>query len=425
MNKCILLLTFAATCLQLTQAEKIESSPDSEVFFDSYLKAIRKDGRDPSVRSVFEEVRLAFEAKDQGLEHPLLTNRKDGVDVDMDLLYDYGHTVSMKLGNATDTVELIPSTQLEDLILLHPKCSGCWSQHGTRWTPEVHTPIGATQTQIDIDFMFYMHFYQAKLTGHYWMTNVCLDSDWRACAINMIVYAVEKAEPWFHLLSDGYLGLAPFSGEMKAKSDSHNNAIEQMHFHKMMSKKVFGVHTHMYNSTEDQSQIRFGGYNQDLIREGHDLIWFNTSNKNAWSIELNSASLHDELFEGKTMHAVIDPAYPYMAMPKNVFAKFTELMMQEFPNEPVTCKGSDWCYFFTPCEQVASFIPAMTFSVTNTDGDNVELIIPSKSFLYTDVDRKTNLTTCHVGVIAQKYTDKDVWVLGQAFMENFYTVFDG
>jgi hypothetical protein len=71
---------------------------------------MRKDGRDPSVRSVFEEVRLAFEAKDQGLEHPLLTNRKDGVDVDMDLLYDYGHTVSMKLGNATDTVELIPST---------------------------------------------------------------------------------------------------------------------------------------------------------------------------------------------------------------------------------------------------------------------------------------------------------------------------
>mgnify|MGYP001626815009 CR=1 FL=1 len=97
------------------------------------MKALRPDGRDPSVRSAFEEIRLAHEAKKQGLDHPLLTRRKDGVDVDMDMLQDYSHSVTVRLGKATDTMELIPSTSIEDLMLIHPKCRGCYSRHGTRW----------------------------------------------------------------------------------------------------------------------------------------------------------------------------------------------------------------------------------------------------------------------------------------------------
>ena len=59
-----------------------------------------------------------------------------------------------------------------------------------------------------------------------------------------------------------------------------------MEEHRMINKRVFGVHTHMFNSTEDPSQIRFGGYNSDLIKDGHDLIWFNTTNEKVWAVEL-------------------------------------------------------------------------------------------------------------------------------------------
>ncbi len=234
------------------------------------------------------------------------------------------------------------------------------------------------------------------------MTNVCLDGLLPVCATDLIVYAVEKATPWFNILADGYLGLAPtFKGRMNDTKHTRNNVLEQMHFHKMINHKVFGVHTHMFNSTEDPSQIRFGGYNKDLVREGHEFIYINTTSTHSWAIELTSAKLHHELTdEGEKQLAIIDPAYPYMAMPKTAFAKFSEVMKTEYPNEPITCETLDWCYFYTPCEDVSKLMSSLTFTVKNSAGEDVELKIPAKSFLYQDVDYKTKLSTCHVGIVA-------------------------
>lgn len=50
----------------------------------------------------------------------------------------------------------------------------------------------------------------------------------------------------------------------------------------MIEDKVFGVHTHMYNSTEDPSVIRFGGINEDMFLEGHELLWVETVYKGTW-----------------------------------------------------------------------------------------------------------------------------------------------
>mmetsp|Transcript_7365 Transcript_7365/g.10433 ORF Transcript_7365/g.10433 Transcript_7365/m.10433 type:complete len:135 (+) Transcript_7365:1177-1581(+) len=50
--------------------------------------------------------------------------------------------------------------------------------------------------------------------------------------------------------------------------------------------------------------------------------------------------------------------------------------------------------------------------------------VPPESFLYSDKDYKTKLEVCHIGIIGAKFNDMQFWVLGQAFMENFYTVFD-
>jgi len=55
---------------------------------------------------------------------------------------------------------------------------------------------------------------------------------------------------------------------------------------------------------------------------------------------------------------------------------------------------------------------------------DVTFSIPAKSFLFNDVDRKTKEKVCHVGVIKQKFNSKDGFILGSAFMENFYVVYD-
>ena len=60
-----------------------------------------------------------------------------------------------------------------------------------------------------------------------------------------------------------------------------------------------------------------------------------------------------------------------------------------------------------------------------TNSDTVTFEVPAKSFLFNDTDLRTKLKTCHLGVVRQRFSDLDHFVLGSAFMENFYVVFDG
>ena len=100
--------------------------------------------------------------------------------------------------------------------------------------------------------------------------------------------------------------------------------------------------------------------------------------------------------------------------------------MNAYPDEPVTCTSMDWCYFFTPCEDLREDMPDMKFSFkTNEEGGElVTYSIKPLSFLYSDVDYRTKIKTCHLGIIGQKWNDMEHWVLGGAFMENFYVTYD-
>ena len=120
----------------------------------------------------------------------MLTKHGENIDVQMDLLWDWNHVINLKLSNATDSIQLIPSTDMEDMILLHNECGGCWSMTGTKWTPDMQLPIGREMTKKAVDFMYMMHIYDAKVEGHFWMLNACFNTTQNACATNLIVYAI-------------------------------------------------------------------------------------------------------------------------------------------------------------------------------------------------------------------------------------------
>ena len=105
----------------------------------------------------------------------------------------------------------------------------------------------------------------------------------------------------------------------------------------------------MWNSTEDPSEIRFGGYNAELFAAGHDQLWINTTSNSSWTIEMADVSFHGSSL-WTDMPALVDPGYPFIAMPKSAFEAFKQDIMTAYPQEPVTCTSMDWCYFFTPCE---------------------------------------------------------------------------
>mmetsp|Transcript_1595 Transcript_1595/g.2355 ORF Transcript_1595/g.2355 Transcript_1595/m.2355 type:complete len:116 (-) Transcript_1595:1492-1839(-) len=84
-----------------------EANQTSTGYVDSHIEMLRKDGRDPDVRSVFEEMRLALdEAEERGeslddSEHPLLGARNEGVDISLNMVWDYNHVISLKLNDGS------------------------------------------------------------------------------------------------------------------------------------------------------------------------------------------------------------------------------------------------------------------------------------------------------------------------------------
>ena len=111
----------------------------------------------------------------------------------MNMLSDYNHYINLKLTHATDEVKLIPRTDMEDLILMHNLCDTCVSKNRTNWTPDVDIPLGMTMTTKALDITSGFRFYDTVVQGHYWMLNACLSSTMRACATNLIVYAIQVA----------------------------------------------------------------------------------------------------------------------------------------------------------------------------------------------------------------------------------------
>ena len=167
----------------------------------------------------------------------------------------------------------------------------------------------------------------------------------------------------------------------------------------MIKKKQFGVHTHMWNSTEDPSVIRFGDYNEELFKKGHKQMWMNTTSNMTWEVKFDSAGFHSDMIWNNT-HALIDPGYPFIGLPEVYFEQFKQDILTAYPDEPITCHKNDWCYFMNACDIIEKKMPdfRFTFPVNHYFGA-VTYRVPPKSFLYHDVDYRTNITMCHVGIV--------------------------
>ena len=110
----------------------------------------------------------------------------------------------------------------------------------------------------------------------------------------------------------------------------------------MIAKKQFGVHTRMRNSTYDSSQFRFGGYNEELFKKGHAQQWINTVSNDSWMIEIARAGLSSFIAYNSTIKALIDPGFPFIAMPLDDFEEFKNAISEDYP---VDCNSTDWCMF--------------------------------------------------------------------------------
>lgn len=313
-------------------------------------------------------------------------DRGTNIDVKMDMMYDLNHYIVLKTKDNSEGLYLIPSTGLSELVIMHESCDTCMSYHNAKWAPDWQDPVGGASiplTEKRFSYVNMLHVYDCKAKGHYWRMNACLDSKSEACATDLFFYGVHEADPAFHSLADGYFGLSPSKGIAGSKSMS---AFDQIFDRGMVKKKIIGVHTHLYNSTEAPSEMRFGGYNEELFKEGHEQVWLNTTNPTmSWVVKFDYAGFHSEsLWEGK--HALIDPGYPFIGMPFSYFKDFEADLALKYPEHPINCTREDWCQFDLPCSEVKDDMPDLTFSFPAEHHllDTVIYKVPAKSFLFDD-----------------------------------------
>ena len=160
------------------------------------------------------------------------------------------------------------------------------------------------------------------------------------CGMDFKMFAIE--EGIMYAESSGFLGLGLGEGYGGGKE---LNTLDQLVSHGLIEEKKFGVFTKMKNHTGMHSQIRFGGFNKDLIAANHTLQWMPTISSDSWKIKLHSIDFNSDSILQNSSYALINPGFPYISAPQAEFERLKTDM--KYAHAPLKCDKGDagLCYF--------------------------------------------------------------------------------
>ena len=145
----------------------------------------------------------------------------------------------------------------------------------------------------------------------------------------------------------------------------------------------------------------------------------NTTANDTWKLELQEVEYkQDQLLSTKTQ-ALINPGFPFIVAPLDQFKEIKKTLMKNHRKDGFTCTAYDWCYFETHCDKLV--IEPLVFKI-GSDTSATYYTIPSSSFLF--VDQDVGEEVCHLAIVTQRFKHMDFWILGGAFMNNFYVAYE-
>ncbi|KAH8383399.1 hypothetical protein KR009_008444 [Drosophila setifemur] len=167
----------------------------------------------------------------------------------------------------------------------------------------------------------------------------------------------------------------------------------------LIEKCVFSVHL---RNSEDKSaggEILFGGFDESLF-EGQ-LHFVPITRLNYWAIEMSYVSVGHKLIGGK-MNAILDTGTSLILMPQKIY----NIILKIIPSK------TEGGFFILSCEPET--LP------------DVELFIGGKPFLITPDDYLVEVDFRNRKVCTPAFAPikLDFWVLGDIFLERYYTVYD-
>ena len=202
---------------------------------------------------------------------------------------------------------------------------------------------------------------ETEIEGQRFEGKMCIMSDQAQCALDLKIFAIENTlKGLLYSESSGYLGLGLGEGYGGGKE---LNTLDQLYSQGLIGSKKFGVYTVMKNSTDSHSQIRFGGFNEDLLVDKHSLQWMPTTSTDSWKILIHSITFNTDDILQDSSTALINPGFPYIAAPFSEFKRFkTDL---KYAHATLKCEeeSAGLCYFKKTCQSLAERLPPLIFTL--------------------------------------------------------------
>jgi len=328
------------------------------------------------------------------------------VDENLSLLLDYNQVLKVGIDSISpDGVILTLDTGLSELALLTKNCNQngrCMHIPDTNdyWQPSESQMIDYKTYTGLIDYFFFQHMSEVRITGKHYGEQMCMERD--KCA-QFSMFAVDSADPFFMIMADGVLGLGIDVAYGGTPGDSMN-VLDQMIDHQIIQKRIFGLYTKVKNDTDDTSQVRFGGYNEDLFEKdengqvSHELVWIPTLTTNSWMLQCPQIDFNKDHITAGSTKALINPSFPFISAPKNDFLKFREDLKSVYSDKPLICTDYEFCYFETVCSDIISKVKPLVIKLGG-DKDGEYFSVPPESFLFDEEDLKESGNTCHLAIV--------------------------
>lgn len=139
-----------------------------------------------------------------------------------------------------------------------------------------------------------------------------------------------------------------------------------VHIEQTIDAMIFSMY--ITTDLEFKSFVMFGGYDEELIKEGTNIVWMQTYNDFLWEIHLIKAKIGDKEVEfeqdiesPRTKVLEFDPNQHFIYLDDEDFGLVADILNTKFRSSDPIC-GEAFCAFENDCDKVG--LDGTDFKVT-------------------------------------------------------------